>query len=199
MQATTHLPEFIELENKRVRLRPLEQDDVSALKSVAINEDLWGYGSYSVQSEEDLRHYIKDAFHQKAEGTAFPFLIWDKKTNRAAGSTRFCNYSCPHKRVEIGYTWLGADFHGTGLNMHVKALMLDYAFDTLKVVRVEFKADVRNLRSRKAMQKIGAVEEGILRSHTQKADGSRRDTIYYSILSEEWHQKTQSRLHGLLF
>ncbi|MEO1434393.1 MAG: GNAT family N-acetyltransferase [Bacteroidota bacterium] len=184
--AIPRLQEQIYLESDRAYLRPLRSDDWIALQHIAQHPDLWGYGSANLIDGQSVQAYCAKALTMRIQGTAYPFFIFDKQANQAAGSSRFCNIQLQHKRLEIGYTWLGQPFHRTGLNTHIKFLMLQFAFEQLGVNRVELKTDTRNLRSRKAILKIGASEEGTLRKHTINVDGYVRDTIYFSILREEW-------------
>ena len=130
--------------------------------------------------------------------TRIPFLIFDKKLNRPAGSTSFMNISVNDKRLEIGTTWYGKDFRGTGLNKHCKYLLLEYAFNTEGYIRIEFKADNLNERSKAAMRKIGATEEGVFRSHMQMPYGRRRDTVYFSIINTEWESIKNSYFKEIL-
>ncbi len=176
----------IVLEDNRVLLRPLLLSDVAQLKPMALDEDTWKYNVSRISSEEELQRWAEDAIRNREARLRYTFAILDKESNLLAGSTSYGNISVPDKRLEIGWTWLGKLFRGSGLNRHCKFLLLSYVFDVLQFERVELKTDVLNQRSRKAMLKLGATEEGILRSHTLMHDGRRRDTIYYSILRHEW-------------
>lgn len=180
--------EIIILENERVRLEPIiSVNDCEKVAHIALNEiDLLTYSPSSIHTKYDLLQYFETALKAKQQNTAYPFLIFDKSKEQYAGSTRFGNISLGNQRLEIGWTWLGKAFQGTGLNQNIKSLMLAYAFNDLNCERVEFKADSRNMQSRKAMEKIGAKYEGCLRSHTLMKDGYRRDTVYYSILKNEY-------------
>lgn len=183
--------EIIILENNRVRLEPvLSTKDCEKVADIALNElELLAYSPSKIDSKYSLLEYFETALKAKQQGLAYPFLIFDKSKNAYAGSTRFGNMSLTNQRLEIGWTWLGKNFQGTDLNQNIKSLMLSYAFEILNCERVEFKADSRNIQSRKAMEKIGATYEGCLRSHTLMKDGVRRDTVYYSILREEFGRK----------
>lgn len=176
------------LENSRVLLRPIQDADKAALREIALDEEIWRYMITRISNEEELDAWIQTATSGYQLGTRYTFMIVDKATGQLAGSTSYGNISVPDKRLEIGWTWLSRDYRGTGLNRHCKFLLLRYAFEVLQMERVELKGDALNIRSRKAMLKIGATEEGILRSHTLMHDGRRRDTIYYSILRPEWEQ-----------
>lgn len=178
----------IVLENQRVRLEPvLSANDCEKVVNIALYElDLLTYSPSDISTKFNLLQYFETALIAKKNGSAYPFLIFDKAENAYAGSTRFGNIALQHNRLEIGWTWIGKRFQGTGLNQNMKSLMLNYAFNDLNCERVEFKADSRNLQSRKAMEKIGATLEGCLRKHTLMKDGFRRDTVYYSILKDEF-------------
>ena len=175
------------LENDRIKLRPLIADDYNNLRPIAQrNPDLLQFSPQQVNSDAQLEAYIAKALKQKAAGTRYPFISFDKKTQAYSGSTSYLNISNDNARLEIGATWIGRSFQGTGLNKQQKLLMLTYAFETLDMQRVELKTDARNLQSQRAMEKIGAKREGLLRSHTIMEDGYRRDTVYFSILVDEW-------------
>ncbi|PWT95356.1 MAG: GNAT family N-acetyltransferase [Bacteroidetes bacterium] len=182
------------LENEHALLTPLMESDLKELGSVAFDSRIWKHGLSNLQNEEDLIIYIKEALNERKAGSSYPFKIFDKQRNRVAGSTRFGNISLANKRAEIGWTWLHPDFHGSGLNMSCKFLLLKYAFETLQLNRIELKTDVLNLQSRKAILKIGAKEEGIFRKHMVASTGRVRDSIYFSIINEEW-----PKLKGTVF
>ncbi|MEM8899385.1 MAG: GNAT family protein [Bacteroidota bacterium] len=176
----------IVLENERIRLRPLRPDDAHALLPIATDPEIWTYTTQMVTGPEDLNKYIQRALGERMLKSRYPLAIEDLLTNTVCGSTSFLNYSPANFRIEIGHTWLGKAYQGKGINHSAKFLLFQYAFEELGIVRLELKTDVLNQQSRRAMQKVGAVEEGILRSHTVMHDGRRRDTIYYSILVDEW-------------
>lgn len=182
------------LENERVKLTPLRNTDFDHLLPFAINEpELWKYSLTSGQGSANLKNYINSAIQKRREGTSYPFLIFDKLTQEYAGSTRFYDYQKTHSTVQLGFTWYGKMFQGTGLNKHCKYLMLDWAFDQLGVCRVEFRADNNNARSIAAMKSLGCTVEGVLRSNCKSLDG-RRDSIILSILQEEWISKLKENL-----
>jgi len=180
----------IELSNERTQIRPLKIEDLQHLLPVATqHKDLVRFSPVLIHSEGHLRDYISQAVQERKNNIRYAFIIWDKLKNQYAGSTSFLNISNKDKRLEIGSTWIGKDFQGTGLNAKVKALMLAYAFEKLEFERVEFRTDERNTASRKAMEKLGAIYEGRLRSHILMPDGFRRSSLYYSILRDEWLSK----------
>ncbi|MGI9545313.1 MAG: GNAT family N-acetyltransferase [Cyclobacteriaceae bacterium] len=179
----------IDFENDRVRLAPLEVSNIGDLQAIALEEiSLLQYSPSEIHLEEKLRQYVETAIESREKKIRYPYIIFDKLQDQYAGSTSFGNVSNKDLRLEIGWTWIGKNFQGSGLNQACKSLMLEYAFDTLSFERVEFKIDSRNLQSRKAVEKIGGIYEGELRSHTVMSDGFRRNTVYYSILKEEWPQ-----------
>jgi RimJ/RimL family protein N-acetyltransferase len=183
------------LENDAAQLRPLQISDVSNLLNVATENELsLQFSPDPVYSEELLANYIAKANKERRNKNRYPFIIFDKKKNAYAGSTSFLNISNIDNRLEIGATWIGNNFQKTGLNRNCKYLLLSFAFDELAAERVEFKTDERNQTSRNAIEKIGGQFEGILRSHTLLYDGFRRNTVYYSILKDEWKNLKQQAI-----
>jgi len=179
--------ENIILENDRVRLAPLSLEHMEALLPISIAyPDLLRHSPSPFGAEVLFRENVDQAIQARENKQRYSFVIFDKKTSRYAGSTSYGNISMKVLRLEIGWTWLYKAAQGTGLNKQCKFLLLSYAFNKLGMQRVEFKADRRNVQSRKAMEKIGAVYEGMLRSHTLMRDGHRKNTVYYRILRSEW-------------
>lgn len=178
--------ESIILENERARLTPLKLSDSDLLWPIAQNPELLAYSPSDIHTPALLDLYIKTALDRVKERNSYPFLIYDKQVGKVAGSTRFGNISEYDDRLEIGWTWIGPEFQGTGLNGACKHLLMAYAFETLGFERVELRIDKRNIRSRKATEKLGCQMEGVLRHHVLMPDGHRRDTVYYSMLREEW-------------
>ena len=177
--------ENIILEDEKVLLRPLCKDDLQYFLPYVINEpELWKYSLVSPASEEKMEEYIETALNNRIEGKDYPFIVFDKTTNRYAGSTRFYDIQQPWQTTQLGYTWYGKEFQRTGLNRHCKYLLLQFAFEQWDMLRVEFRADANNARSIAAMKAIGCVEEGTLRSHTPSDAGTRRNSIILSILSK---------------
>ncbi len=182
------------LENKVVLLRPLTANDLAHLLPFAMREpELWKYSLLSASGEDNMRNYLNKALGERELGTSLPFIVWDKRTQKYAGSTRFYDIQENHETTQLGYTWYGKDFQGTGLNKNCKYLLLQFAFDVMKVKRVEFRADANNARSIAAMKSLGCVEEGILRSNCNSPDG-RRDSIILSILQSEWQKDVKQQL-----
>jgi len=185
----------VTLEDERVLLRPLEESDYKNLLPFALNEKgLWFYSLVRPEGEEGLKNYLDIAFREKKAGREFPFIVFDKKFNEYAGSTRFYDINLPYKTIQLGYTWYGKKFHGTGLNKHCKFLLLQFAFEVLALERFELRADARNARSIAAMKSIGCKVDGILRKNMPTVEGERRDSIVLSILKEEWFGEVKEML-----
>ncbi len=183
------------LENDRALLRPLELADYELLISFAMNEpEIWKYSLVQASGAAGLKNYLQLAIDGRNAQKEYPFIVFDKKTNQFAGSTRFYDIQLTNKCLQLGYTWYGKDFQGTGLNKQCKYLLLDFAFDTLGMERVEFRADNDNKRSIAAMHSIGCKTEGILRSNGFKPNGERRDSIVLSILKAEWENEVKNNL-----
>ena len=178
--------EKIILESETILLRPLLREDITFFKDIALNPDLWKFYPTKISNDNELKDWVDQTLLLREKNERIPFTIIDKNNNVVMGSTSYLNISDKDKRLEIGATWLGKNYQGTGVNKICKFLLLHFAFEVLNFERVELKTDVLNQQSRKAILKIGAVEEGVFRSHTLMHDGRRRDTIYYSILKSEW-------------
>ncbi|MEP7142753.1 MAG: GNAT family protein [Ferruginibacter sp.] len=186
MNSAKFFEQVIILENDRASMTPLMLSDLEALELIAYHPKIWKVGMSNLTGPAQLKAYIQTALAEKESHLSYPFLIFDKQSNRVAGSTRFGNISFENKRLEIGWTWLHPDFHGTGLNKACKFLLLQFAFEKLGFNRVEIKTDAINHQSRKAILNIGAKEEGIFRKHQITSEGRIRDTAYYSIINDEW-------------
>lgn len=180
------IPEPPTLENDRVLLSPLNIDNYPLLYHIAAEEKLVQYSPSDIKTPEALKRYVELALEKQKGNSVIPFIIFDKKTNQYAGSTRFMNIDHINKTLEIGSTWIGREFQGTGLNQQMKLLMLNYAFLDMDFEKVEFRIDERNVRSRKAVEKLGAKLEGILRKNVYLLEGYKRNTCCYGILREEW-------------
>jgi RimJ/RimL family protein N-acetyltransferase len=193
-------PQDIILEDEKVLLRPLQASDVDNLLEISLNEpETWEYSLVRANGKDNLENYIELAIKAREHKTEFPFVVFDKKTEKYAGSTRFYDINLVFKTLQLGYTWYGKEFRGTGLNKHCKYLLLQYAFETLGMERVEFRADNNNLRSIAAMKSIGCKVEGVLRSHMPTLGSDlRRDSIILSILKDEWFDEVKAKLKGKL-
>jgi RimJ/RimL family protein N-acetyltransferase len=182
-----HFPEHLALEGQSIRLLQLEASHTEMLfEKIQIG----GLNTSPVlslpQTIEQMRTYVATALQWRKDGTAFPFVTVNKESGEIIGSTRFANYAPEHRRVEIGWTWLSVPFQRTFANSEAKYLMLGYAFEKMNLIRVELKANAQNDKSRRAMERLGAQYEGLLRQQFILTNGVIRDTVYYSILANEW-------------
>ena len=187
----------VTLEGGLVRLEPLAHEHEAALRLAAQHEDIWRVTLDDPRTPEAMRGYVARALQARDAGLALPFAVYHKGERRFIGSTRFHSVSFPDRSVSIGLTWYAPEFWGTGVNTECKYLLLTHAFDGLGCIRVEFNADARNARSRAAILRLGAVEEGTLRSKVVLRDGHRRDAVYFSILDHEW-PAVRERLERLM-
>jgi RimJ/RimL family protein N-acetyltransferase len=185
---TWNIPDLMNttLENDLVKLRRIGLNDKPDFERIAYDPDSWAYMVSVVHDEQSLVAFLERAIADSLAGTRVVFAIIDKQSGRFAGTTAFGNLAPADKRLEIGWSWLGAPYRGTGVNRATKGLLLDYAFGALGCERVEFKTDVLNVRARAGLKSIGATEEGVMRSFNFMPSGRRRDAIYYSILTAEW-------------
>lgn len=176
----------LKLETDKVVLRPLQQVDITSFARLANDASLWKYFTFLLNNSAELERWVDTAIKEREEGKRIPFTIVEKATGNVCGSTSLGSISYYDKRIEIGWSWLGKQYQGTGINFHAKFCMLSYAFDVLDWERVEIKTDNLNERAKQGLRKIGAKEEGVLRSHMQMPLNRRRDSIYFSILKDEW-------------
>ena len=174
------------LKNQKVILRPLQQSDEELLWPIAQEKELWIYGLKDLSIRENLQQYIQSALADKDAGHCAVWTIIEAATGKVAGCTRLAEISWKDERGQIGWTWIGKEYQGSGLNKAMKYEVLKYGFETLGLNRMELKADERNLQSRKAILKLGATEEGTLRQHMKIHDGFIRNTVFYSMLKSEW-------------
>lgn len=184
------------LENDVVRLQPLQASDYEKLVAFSINEpDLWSFNANAADSPENLKIYIEKALSQKEKLIEYPFIVFDKVNQKYAGCTRFYAISLEFKFLEIGYTcWYGKEFQWTKLNKNCKYLLLEFAFEKMKMERVAFAANNKNERSINAMKSIGCVVEGISRNISTDAFGNRIDAIRLSIIKNEWFDSVKQNL-----
>lgn len=185
------------LQGVHVRLEPLSLEHLDALCAVGLDPELWRWTLSTVGSPEAMRAYVEAALAEQRAGTALPFATVESSSGRVVGSTRFGSFEPSHRRVEIGWTWIARPWQRTAINTEVKLLMLAHAFERVGCNRVELKTDALNERSRAAIRRLGAQEEGILRRHMVTATGRVRDTVYHSILSDEWPE-VRARLRSRL-
>ncbi|TDE54436.1 GNAT family N-acetyltransferase [Flavobacterium sp. GT3P67] len=192
----TNFPKNTILEDETVLLRPLLESDVENLLEISLNEpETWEYSLVRANGKENLENYIQIALKARENKIEFPFIVFDKKSGKYAGSTRFYDINLEFKTLQLGYTWYGKAFRGTGLNKHCKFLLLQFAFETLGMERVEFRADNNNQQSIAAMKSIGCKVEGVLRNHMPTFGSEvRRDSIVLSILRNEWFDAVRENL-----
>ena len=182
------------LEGESVCLEPLSQDHAQRLYSRGRHEPDWLYMPRACFVDAaDVRHWIDEALLAPNQ---LPFAIVEKAKGRVAGSTRYLNIREEHRSLEIGWTWLGQDFQRSVVNTETKLLLLSHAFERLGCIRAEFKTDSRNLRAQQALERIGAIKEGVLRKHMVVQEGYHRDSVYFSVTVEEWPE-VKKRLQGL--
>jgi RimJ/RimL family protein N-acetyltransferase len=183
------------LQNERALLRPLQLLDEEHLVPFVIAEPtLWKYSLNAPTDEAAMKNYIATAVQNRNDKKEYPFIIFDKKTNSYAGSTRFYDIQQPFKTTQLGFTWYGKNFQQTGLNRNCKLLLFSFAFEEWGMERVELRADIRNERSINAMKAIGCTPEGILRNHLPNNEGGRRDSQVLSILKDEWFSNVKDLL-----
>ena len=187
----------VTLEGRHVRLEPLTLDHHADLCEAGLDEELWRWIPKAVRTADDMREYIEIALRAQADGSALPFATVERASGRAVGSTRFGNIDRGNRRLEIGWTWIGRQWQRTAVNTEAKYLMLRHAFETLGAMRVELKTDSLNERSRRAILRLGAVEEGTFRKHMTTESGRVRHTVYFSVIDEEW-PGVRARLEGRL-
>lgn len=187
--------EPVTLEGRHVRLVPMTREHIPALWQAASYPELWRWTVSQVHGEDDMRRYVEEALAMQAQGTALPFVTTDAATGQVAGSTRLANAEGP--RVEIGWTWIARPWQRTAVNTEAKYLMMRHAFEALGLLRVELKTDALNARSRAAILRIGAREEGVLRKHMLTETGRVRDTVFFSVTDDEW-PRVKARLEQML-
>jgi RimJ/RimL family protein N-acetyltransferase len=186
------------LQGYSVRLAPIDQSHLDQLSLWSTEEEIWRYMTFAhLASREELQTWIRTAMDANERGTEMNFAIVDEASQSAIGTTSFYRVVPEHKRLELGKTWLGAPYRRTHINTAAKYLMLNHAFEALLANRVELNTDARNLRSQRAMERLGAVRDGVLRSHTIMRDGFVRDTMNYSFTINDW-PATKIRLRDLL-
>lgn len=204
MPRSAEMPQFAEmnvapavLEGRHVRLEPLREDHLATLAVVGLDPELWRWIPAPVRTSEEMAAYIATALREQAQGVSLPFALVDQQTGQPIGSTRYANIDRTHRRVEIGWTWVARKWQRTAINTEAKYLLLKHAFETLRCIRVELKTDSLNERSRVAILRIGAREEGVFRNHMITASGRIRHTVYFSIVDSEW-PVVKARLEAIL-
>jgi RimJ/RimL family protein N-acetyltransferase len=187
------------LTGAHVRLVPLSHDHVPALCEVGLDPEIWRWVPSNVDTIEGMHAFVTEALAERDAGRAIPFAQIDAASGRVVGSTRFANIDRTHRRAEIGWTWIGRRWQRTAINTEAKLLLFTHAFEVMGCKRVELKTDALNAQSRRAIARVGAVQEGIFRRHMITSTGRSRDTVYFSVIDEEWpavRQSLRDRLAG---
>ena len=187
----------VTLTGRFTRLEPLSLDHVPCLCRVGLDGSIWMWMPVRIRSERDIRKMVEEALAEAERGVSLPFATVDVQTGEVVGSTRYLNIDRLHRRLEIGYTWIAPPWQRTAVNTEAKFLMLRHAFETLACLRVEWKTDSLNVRSREAILRLGAKEEGLFRNHMLMPGGRIRHTAYYSMTFQEW-PAAKSNLLGRL-
>jgi RimJ/RimL family protein N-acetyltransferase len=183
----TNWVEPVTLVGKYVRLEPMSEAHIPALAEIGAGQEFWDFMVYGkMENEEDMRGWVRDILSRAEKGTDLPFVAIHLASGRVAGATRYLNIMPNDKGLEVGGTWYGLDFQRTPVNTECKYLLFRHAFETLGCIRVQLKTDLLNERSQKAIGRIGAVKEGVLRNHMILPDGRVRHSVFYSILDTEW-------------
>lgn len=177
------------LTGQTVELRSISKDHFTELEAVAKNKKIWEFYPFDGSDSNTFAHIFNGAIIEREKGNQFPFVIFHQQQNKIIGSTRFLDIQEKHKKLEIGSTWLHPDYWATAINPECKLLLLQYCFENLHAVRVQLKTDENNIRSRKAIEKIGGQFEGILRNDMIRDNGTNRNSAYFSIINEEWKDK----------
>jgi RimJ/RimL family protein N-acetyltransferase len=188
----------ITLTGRVVRLEPLSLAHVPDLALVGRDENIWRYMLYgNIQTQEQMQAWVTNMLDRQKRGSDLPFAVIHLESGRAIGATRYLSIQPEHRGLEIGGTWYAIDYQRTAVNTECKYLLLKHAFEGLGCIRVQLKTDVLNERSQRAIERLGAVKEGVLRNHMIRPDGTIRDSVYYSILDREW-PAVKARLEGML-
>ena len=175
------------LTGRHVHLEPMSKEHIKGLAEIGVGQNFWDYMLYGrMDSEEDISRWVMDILSRAEKGTDLPFAVIHLTSGRVAGATRYLNILPKDRGLEVGGTWYGTEFQRTAVNTECKYLLLKHAFETLGVIRVQMKTDLRNEGSKRAMERIGAKKEGVLRNHMILPDGRYRDSVFYSILDSEW-------------
>lgn len=179
----------VTLTGKHVRLEPMTEAHLPGLAEIGLGQDFWDFMLYgNMNTEEDMANWVRDILARAERGTDLPFVAIHLESGRVAGATRYLNIAPEHRGLEIGGTWYGLEFQRTVVNTECKYMLLKYAFETLGCIRVQFKTDLRNERSQRAIERIGAIKEGVLRNHMILPDGRYRHSVFYSIIDNEWSE-----------
>lgn len=190
--------EEIVLENETVQLRPVQISDIEAIANAANDARIWEHMSVTLITKEAVKNYIENAIKEREKGISYMFAVIEKKTDKLVGCTSFLDISLPHKRLEIGATWYHPSVWRSAINTNCKFLLFRYCFEVLKLNRIQIKTGHENYRSQIAIERIGAVKEGVLRNHMIRKEGTIRHTVMYSVITEDW-KKLEAKFNEELF
>ncbi|MER2046803.1 MAG: GNAT family protein [Solibacillus sp.] len=190
--------EEIIVENDIVKLRPVQMSDIEAIANAANDERIWEHMSVTLLTQEAVENYIENAIKEREKGISYMFAVIEKKTDNIVGCTSFLDISFPHKRLEIGATWYNPTVWRSAINTNCKFLLFQYCFEVLNLNRIQIKTGHENYRSQKAIERIGAIKEGVLRNHMIRKEGTIRHTIMYSVIVEDWEKLKTRFIDGLL-
>lgn len=190
--------EEIIVENDIVKLRPVQMSDIEAIANAANDERIWEHMSVTLLTQEAVENYIENAIKEREKGISYMFAVIEKKTDNIVGCTSFLDISFPHKRLEIGATWYNPTVWRSAINTNCKFLLFQYCFEVLNLNRIQIKTGHENYRSQKAIERIGAIKEGVLRNHMIRKEGTIRHTIMYSVIVEDWEKLKTRFIEALL-
>jgi N-acetyltransferase len=190
------IKESVMLVGQTVELIPLDIAHFKTLMEITQDKRIWEFYSINCSDPFKLEQVLNAAFVERDKGTQYPFVIYHRQEHKIIGSTRFTEIQPQHKKLEIGWTWIHPDYWASAVNLECKLLLLRYCFEQLGALRVQLRTDVLNIRSRKAIEKIGAQYEGLFRNDMLKDTGVKRDSVYYSIIDTDW-EKVQVQLSAL--
>lgn len=189
---------YVPLEDNRIRLVPMTSDHIKQMRSLSSDSDVWRWYTEDLTDPDDLERWMTNCLIDSISGAKMTYTVMQKDTGKVIGSSSYGHIDWTERCIEVGWTWLGKDYIGSGINKHMKFLMLQHAFDTMEIERLELRTDEDNIRSRKAMEKIGAKYDGTLRSHRATQGGRRRNTVLYSIIKSEWPEIRNTIFKGFL-
>ncbi|MDG0767901.1 GNAT family protein [Bacillus halotolerans] len=175
-----------ELMGKQIRVVPMDRSHIQGLYEAANDERIWTHLPKTIETAYDMEDFVEEALYHKKSGGEFPFVMFHRETGKIVGTTRFLYMSPDSRSLEIGWTWFHPSVWGTAVNTECKYLLLQYCFEQMNTIRVQFKTDERNIRSQKAIERLGAVKEGILRNQMIRKDGTFRHSVFYSIIESDW-------------
>jgi RimJ/RimL family protein N-acetyltransferase len=188
----------VTLIGKYARLEPMTEAHVPGLTAIGVGQNFWHFMLYGdMNTEADIRNWVLDILGRAEKGTDLPFAVVDLDSGHVAGASRYLNIMPKDRGLEIGGTWYGTEFQRTAINTECKYLLMTHAFESLRAIRVQLKTDLRNVRSQKAIERIGAKKEGVLRNHMILPDGTIRDSVFYSVLDAEW-PVVKKNLEGMM-